>query len=73
MAHPVSWTVKRKHVGGNLPDTEKTLSWRDLVSEGFADLCRSKGHAAVVKFEETAKVGEVALGSFRTKVSAVGR
>lgn len=53
-----------------LADAKETCAWRDLVTEGAADLGRGEGDATVVEFEETREVQEVTLCSFWTEVAA---
>ena len=50
-----------------LPDAEKTLARRNLVTEGTTDLSRGKGHAVVVELEQSLEVEELTLSSLGTQ------
>lgn len=50
-----------------LPDAEKTLARRNLVTEGATNLGRGKRHAVVVELEQSLEVEELTLSSLGTQ------
>lgn len=70
----VLWVDKVLDFGhGELTDAEETCAWRNLVTEGAANLGGGEGDATVVEFEQTREVEEMALCSFRAKIAMVLR
>ena len=54
---------------GELPQPDHTLTGRDLISKGLADLHRSKGQAVAEVAQEPGEVDEHALCSLRAEVA----
>jgi hypothetical protein len=53
----------------NLPDSEKTLTRRNFISETSTDLRAGERNSAVVELQKSLEIDEVTLSGFRTKVA----
>jgi hypothetical protein len=49
--------------------SQQTLSWRDFVSVSHTYLSSSKGHLAIVEFDQSSEVDEDTLGCLRSEVA----
>ena len=54
----------------DLPNSEKTLTGRDFVSETSTDLSTRERYTAVVELQKALEVDEMALGGFGPQVAA---
>lgn len=53
-----------------LPDSEKTLTGRNLISETSTNLCTRERHTTIVEFQKSLEVDEMALSGFGSEVAA---